>query len=531
MLFTSYEFLGFVAMLLAVYYLIPRKFQWLFLLVCSYLFYCIADPRFLFYILITTATVYLTGVLIGRNRNRQREYLREHKEEMSREERKAYKNRQKQIFRGCLTACLVLNLGILAAVKYVNFFISNVNTVFSVLGEERRLSFATLVMPMGISFYTLQAVGYLIDVYQEKIEAEENPFKLALFISFFPQLIQGPISRFSDLSKTLYSEHKFDGEKVSRGLQRVLWGYFKKLVIADRILAAVVTITGNTEIYDGAYIFVGMLFYTVELYADFSGGIDITIGIAESLGIVVQENFNHPYFSKSLKEYWRRWHISMCEWFRTYVFYPVSASRALQKFSGFSRKKFGEKVGRRIPVYVASFIVWLATGIWHGASWNFVVWGLLNWFILMISEELEPYYGRFYERYPNIGRKRLYQLFQIGRTFLLVCCLNLFDCYSSVSDTLRMAGSMFTAGNWDVLWNGSLLNIGLSAVDYGVLILGIAMMLVVSLAQRSGSVRDKIAVRSYPLKFVVWYGLFLVVLFMGNYGIGYDASQFIYNRF
>lgn len=531
MLFTSYAFLGFMILLIITYYLIPGKFQWPLLLAFSYLFYFFADPRYLLYIFATTVTVYLASILISRNRDKQGNYLKEHKEEISKEEKKAYKNRQRKIRCRWLVLCLLLNLGILAVVKYTNFFLSNVNHVFHAFGEEAQLSFVTLFMPLGISFYTFQAIGYLIDVYQETVEAEKNPFKLALFISFFPQLMQGPISRFGDLSKTLYEEHKFDGKTVNRGLQRVLWGYFKKLVVADRILAAVSTITGNTEVYRGAYILVGMLFYTIELYADFTGGIDITIGIAETLGIIVQENFNRPYFSKSLKEYWRRWHISMCAWFRSYVFYPVSASRILQKFAAFSRRHFGEKAGRRLPVYVASFVVWLATGVWHGANWNFIVWGLANWLILMVSEELETCYARFHARYPIIGQKKLYKIFQIGRTFLLVCFLNLFDCYSSVTDTIRMAGSMFVAGNWNVLWNGALLELGLSAVDYGVLAFGVAAMIAVSLIQRSGSVRDRIAVRPYSLKFVVWYGLFLVVLLMGNYGIGYDASQFIYNQF
>lgn len=531
MLFTSYEFLGFMIILLILYYLIPGKFQWPLLLVCSYFFYFSADPRFLLYILTTTATIYLTAVFIGEKKDKQQAYLKEHKEEMSKEERKGYKNRQRRVCCRLLVGCLLLNLVILAVVKYANFFISNINGIFSTFGGEKELSFVNLVMPLGISFYTLQAIGYLIDVYQETVEVEKNPFKLALFISFFPQLMQGPISRFRDLSKTLYGEHKFDVRAISRGLQRVLWGYFKKLVVADRILAAVSTITGNPEIYHGAYIFAGIFFYTVELYADFTGGIDITIGIAETLGITVQENFNRPYFSKSLKEYWRRWHISMCAWFRAYVFYPVSASRVLQRFAGFSRKHFGEKVGRRLPVYAASFFVWLATGIWHGASWNFVVWGLANWFILMVSEELEPCYGRFHGRYPNIGQKKLYQLFQIGRTFLLVCVLNLFDCYSSVSVTLRMAGSMFVTGDWNILWDGALLDIGLSAVDYGVLAFGIILMIAVSLVQRRGSVRDRISNCPYLIRFTVWYGLFLTVLLLGNYGIGYDASQFIYNQF
>lgn len=531
MLFTSYAFWGFMIVLFAVYYLLPQRAQWPLLLMSSYLFYFCADPHYLIYILVTTAATYLAAVMIGKNKDRQRNYLKEHREELSKEEKRDYKEKQRHICLGWLISCLMLNLGILAVVKYAVFFVSNINSIIDVFGGERHLSFMTLALPMGISFYTFQSLGYLIDVYQETVEAEKNPFKVALFISFFPQLMQGPISRFGDLSRTLYGEHIFNAKTVSRGLQRILWGYFKKMVIADRILQAVSIITGDTGTYNGAYIFVGMLFYTVQLYADFTGGIDITIGIAEVLGITVQENFKRPYFSKSLKEYWRRWHISMCAWFRSYVFYPVSSSKTLRRISGFSRKHLGEKAGRRVPVYIASFIVWLATGLWHGASWNFVLWGLANWAVLMISEELEPYYERFHNRFPNIGQKRAYRLFRVGRTFLLVCCLNLFDCYTSVTDTLCMAGSMFMAGNWSILWNGSLLAIGLSAVDYGILSVGIILMTAVSLMGRSGSVRDRIAVRSYPIKFLVWYSLFLAVLLMGIYGIGYDASQFIYNQF
>lgn len=531
MLFTSYGFWGFSAILILAYYLVPKKFQWLLLLVASYFFYFKTGPVYLIYILTTTITIYLAAVLIERSISREKLFLKEHKGELAKEEKRKYKNRQKRFRLTYLICCLLANLGILAVLKYGNFFIANINAALSAIGENGRVSFMSLALPMGISFYTFQAIGYLIDVYQEKVSAEKNPFKMALFVSFFPQLIQGPISRFEDLSKTLYAEHKFDSKKICRGLQRILWGYFKKMVIADRILPAATMITGNPETYHGAYILIGMVFYTVELYADFTGGIDITIGLAQTLGIVIQENFDRPYFSKSLKEYWRRWHISMCAWFRSYVFYPVSSSKALRKISTFSRKRLGEKAGKRVTVYIASFLVWFATGIWHGASWNFIIWGLLNWAVLMISEELEPLYDKFRKRFPGMGGKWVYKLFQTGRTFLLVCLLNLFDCYSSVTDTFRMAGSMIIAGNWEILWNGSLMNIGLTAVDYAVLAVGVAILIAVSLVQRSGSVRDKIALRPYPVRFALWYALFLAVLLMGVYGIGYDASQFIYNQF
>lgn len=530
MFFSSYQFLGFLAALFLIYYLIPKKCQWGLLLLASYIFYFIAGPHYLVYILVTTVTTWLAALKIQQNASRQKSYLKTHKEELSRNEKQIYKDSQKRIRLRWILSCVLLNIGILAVVKYGNFFISNVNGVLHALGQKGELSFMTLALPMGISFYTFQAVGYLADVYRGSIEAEKNPFRFALFISFFPQLIQGPISRFGNLGKSLYEKHRFDAGTVCRGLQRMLWGYFKKMVIADRILTAVATITGDTQTYNGAYIFAGMIFYTIELYADFTGGIDITIGIAEVMGITVQENFMRPYFSKSLKEYWRRWHISMCSWFRDYIFYPVSISKPMQKFFRFCRSHLGDAPGKRLPVYVSSFLVWTATGIWHGASWNFIVWGLGNWAVLMLSEELEPLYARFHKRFPW-GEKQAYRIFQMARTFLLVCCLNLFDCYSSLSDTFGMFASMFTAGNWQILWDGSLLALGLNVLDYVILAAGVLMLLGVSLLQRHGSVRGQLAGRAYPVRFIVWYGLFLIVLLMGAYGIGYDASQFIYNQF
>lgn len=531
MLFTSYAFWGFAAVLLTVYYLIPKRFQWPLLLGASYFFYFVAGPDYLIYILTTTLTTYYAALRIQDNSLKQSAYLKAHKEDLSKEEKKAYKEEQKKHRLRWMVGCLLLNLCILAVVKYTNFVISNINGILSAFGQTGRLSFVSLALPLGISFYTFQAMSYLIDVYRGTVEAQRSPFRFALFVSFFPQLIQGPISRYGDLSRTLYAEHSFDTVVVSRGLQRVLWGYFKKMVIADRILSAVTAIVGAPGSYRGAYALVGMLFYTLQLYADFTGGIDITIGLAEALGITVQENFNRPYFSKSLKEYWRRWHISMCNWFRDYIFYPVSVSKPMQRFSKFARSRMGEKIGRRLPVYLSSFAVWFATGLWHGASWNFIFWGLSNWAVLMLSEELEPCYARFHARFPTLKERWGYRLFQVLRTFLLVCVLNIFDCYRTLGDTFGVLGSLFTARNWGILWNGALLELGLSTLDYGILGLGTLLMLGVSLLQRRESVRTQIARRPYPVRFIIWYGLFLIVLLMGAYGIGYDASQFIYNQF
>lgn len=530
MLFTSYEFIIFFLLLLAVYYVIPKKWQWILLLAASYWYYYTADPRYVFFLLAVTVLTYGAARIIERSLERQRAYLKEHKGDLGREEKKAYKDARAKGRRKWLALCLLAALGILGVTKYTNFFISNINGIIGALGGTGRISFVNFLLPLGISFYTFQSIGYVMDVYRENIPAEKNFFRYALFVSFFPQLVQGPINRFGDLSQTLWKQHEFCGENVRNGIFRVLWGYFKKLVVADRILAAVSLIIGDPDTYHGAYTAVVLLFYTIQLYADFTGGIDITIGIAQTLGIEMKENFMRPYFSKSLKDYWRRWHISMCAWFRDYVFYPISVSKTMQRISKFARAHIGERAGKRLPVYLASLTVWLATGIWHGASWNFVVWGLLNCVILLISEELQPLYLRFHQRF-SIGDSWGYKLFQVGRTFLLICVLNLFDCYEAVSDTVRMLLSLFGADNWHILTDGSLLSLGLTATDYVILLIGVLIMLAVSLAQRSGSVREKISRLAYPIQVTVYFGLFLMILLWGAYGIGYDSSQFIYNRF
>lgn len=526
MVFTSYEFIGFLLLTVVVYYLLPRKFQWYWLLFAGYVFYAVSGPENLIYIMVTTITTFLSGYYMDRNFEQVKAYTESHPD-ISKDEKKAYQTLNKKKRKKVFVLTVVCNLVILAVVKYSNFFIGNVN---SLLDESHKLSFLNIALPLGISFYTFQSIGYLSDVYNKSVKAQRDVLKLALFVSFFPLVIQGPISRYKDLEKTLFAGSKFDKVNLSRGFERILWGFFKKLVVADRILPLVVTVTGNPSKYGGVYSLVGMVLYTVELYADFTGGIDITIGVAQMLGITVMENFMRPYFSKSLKEYWRRWHISMASWFRDYMFYPLSAGPFIRNLSKFSKKVFGNSIGKKIPVFVASFIVWLSTGIWHGANWNFVVWGLLNYVILMASEEAEPLCARFHKKF-SWSNTRAYEGFTVIRTFVLICVLNLFDCYEKVSDTVSSLIGIFTRFDVKPLQDGSLLKLGMSGYDYLVVLFGVIVMFSVSLIQRSGSVREKISKRPFAVRYLVWFMLFVIILIFGAYGIGYDSAQFIYNRF
>ena len=530
MLFTSYEFILAAALVFLLYYLIPKKWQWPFLLVVSYLFYFKAGHSYVIYIAVTTVVTWFAARKIGDLGAQKSAWLKEHKKTADKEEKKAYKAAMGKKQKGFFLIALFVDLGLLIVMKYTNFMIENINGICKAIGQGEPLSFWNIALPLGISFYTFMAVSYLIDVYNEKYEPQRNLAKFALYVSFFPQLVQGPISRYNDLSQTLYEKHYFDVAKICRGLQRVLWGFFKKLVIADRVLIGLKTIIGAPEEYQGVYVFVGMMFYALQLYCDFTGGIDITIGMAEVMQIKVQENFYRPFFSKNIKEYWNRWHMTMGSWFTDYIFYPVSVSKWMLKLSKFSRSHLGENIGKRVPVYLCSLMVWFTTGIWHGASWNFIAWGLANCIVILISQELTPLYRKFHERL-DVDGKLWYKIFCVVRTVLLMSSLRIFDCYESVGQTIRMYFGMFTAGNLHVLWDGSMLKLGMNLTDYVIAFAGLIILVAVSLVQRKEPVRDQIARLPYPAKCMIWFGLFLIVLLMGAYGQGYDESQFIYNQF
>lgn len=533
MLFTSYGFVAFFLCCFVLYYILPKRFQGLFLLVASYFFYLqggLVYPVFLF---ATSCTVYLAACRIQRISDEQEAYLKTCGKELDREGRKGYKQRMKRRMKRCMLLALLLNLGILAVLKYSNFVIENVNEILYLAGFGQEITYVDLILPIGISFYTFQAIGYLLDVYWQRTRAQKSFYRFALFVSFFPQLSQGPISRYGDLSQTLYEPHVFDWKNVRFGLERILWGYFKKLVIADRVYPLVALITEDPEYYTGVFIFLGMIFYAVQLYADFTGGIDITIGIAQVFGIRVQENFVRPFFSKNIEEYWRRWHISMGSWFRDYVFYPLSFSRPMKRLTTWTKEHFGMAAAKRGNVYVTTLIVWLLTGIWHGASWNFVMWGLMNGIVILISQECTPFYRRFHERFPKLCESRGYDAFQVLRTFLLMCSLRLFDHYEGVGNAFGAFFHMFTQFGMSL----SLLNaeefsyFELSAADYVIVLAGVLLMFAVSMLQRRTGVREYVAAKPYPVRFLVFAGLFFAVLLFGTYGIGYDTSQFIYNQF
>ncbi len=534
MLFTSYGFIALVLITFVLYYTVFKNHQWQLLLLASYIYYFLSGKGYIIFIFSVTLTVYISALILDKNNERFKIQKAELKD---RAERKSLKNIfNKKNFKIFLIG-LILSISILIYAKYTDFLITNINYILARFSNSKQFNLVHILLPMGISFYTFMSVGYLIDVYRGKYRAERNFFKLALFVSFFPSIVQGPINRFDDMSKTLYLKHNFDNEVLLRGSYRLLWGYFKKMVVADRILIAVKVLIDNPTEYTGAFAFLGMIFYAIELYCDFTGGIDITIAIAEILGIKLKENFRQPYFSKSVKEYWRRWHITMGSFFTEYVFYPVSVSTPMLKIAKNSRKAFGDKIGKRIPVFLSTLIVWTLTGIWHGAGWNFVVWGLLNAIIILISEELKPVYKLIYRVFKINKDNFIYSGFCIIRTFLILSAFRMLDCYGDVPLTFNLFFGIFTADNWASIFTADL---GLNRLDYTLIIISIVIMIFVSIVNEkmyniddidNTDVRDIILKKSYFVRQAVLMGLFFAILIFGAYGVGFDKAQFIYNQF
>ncbi len=529
MQFTSVSFLLFAAVVLLLYFTVPKRRQWWVLLAASYLFYFCAGAEYLLFILYTTCVTYLTACLMQKKANAEDAYIEANREALSKEERKAFRAKEKKKRFRILTGGLLLGFGMLAVLKYTAFLLTGVNSLLGAF-DLRGVRIPSLLLPMGISFYTFQSMGYLIDVYRKKAKAESNFARLALFVSFFPQLIQGPISRFSALSEQLFTPHFFSGERFRSGLVRVSFGFFKKMVVADTALAAVRTLSDTSVSYTGVYVLLLILLYSAQIYGDFTGGIDITVGLSEMMGIRLAENFNRPFSSRSTKEYWNRWHITMGSWFSDYVFYPLSLCRPMQKLSKFSRAKLGDAVGKRIPVYLATITTWFLTGLWHGAGWNFIVWGLLNCFVILVSQELQPLYNRFHSRFPRLGASGLWTRWQMVRTFLLMGLIRSLDCYRNVGHSFRMWASMLTDWNVGELFTGGLTSFGLTCADWGVILGGVLILWAVSRAGEKEPLRERLAKRPI-LCCLALCAIALSILLFGAYGIGYDASQFIYNQF
>lgn len=498
MLFNSIDFLIFFPIVVFVYYLIPDKIRYIWLLIVSYYFYMNWNAKYALLLLGTTGVTFVCGYLI---------------EACNR----WWKEETKTTFwkKVVLISCLVANLGILFVFKYNNFFIENVNALLSRANICLVVPEYDLLLPVGISFYTFQALSYTIDVYRGEIYAEKNFLRYALFVSFFPQLVAGPIERSKHLLSQLRKKVEWNTIWVKEGLLLMLWGYFLKVIIADRAAIIVDCVYGDINTYGGWYLIIATILFAIQIYCDFAGYSTIAMGAAKILGIDLMENFDAPYLCDSVALFWRRWHISLNNWFRDYIYIPLGGNRK-----------------GRIRKYINIMIVFLLSGLWHGASWTFVVWGGLNGVYQIIGDILKPIKKRIC-KFFGIGEDKFgTRVVRIIVTFVLVDFAWIFFRAESLQQAFNVVGEIVTAKNIGIVFDSSLYGLGLQRYDVWILYISIIILMLADLVKDRGIViRSKIIEQDTWFQWGIIFLAFWGILLFGVYGMEYDVSQFIYFQF
>lgn len=508
MILTSSIYLTFLIILLFLYYTFPKKIQWLCLFVFSFLFIVTStsDVKVYAYIIYGILVTYLGAKFI----------------------KMAKTDKSKKIIEVITIILILLQLIYL---KYLNFFGNTATNILNMFGKNNSLVIISIVAPIGVSFYTLISLGYVIDVARGVVEPQKNILKYSLYILYFPQITSGPITRYSEMENSLFKEHQFKLNNILFGFQRILWGIFKKLVISERVAIITNTIFNNYTDYNGVYILIGVIAFAIQLYTDFSGCMDIVIGTSETLDIKLPENFNTPFFSKSISEYWRRWHITLGTWFKDYFFYPILKSNLFQNMQDKLKKKLGKKWGKRIPTYLGMLILWFTVGAWHGGACTYIIGsGLLHWFYIVSGEILNPAFNKL-GNFLKVNKERLaYKIWQMIRTSTLVCIGFVFFRSESVFQAIYMLRSIFV-NNFYKLFMGEIQSLGLNNNDITICLLGTFTLFIVSLLKQKYEIREEISKQHIIIRYSIWICLILCILILGYYGKGYDASSFIYQKF
>lgn len=522
-----YLFLFLPAVLLA-YQLTPQKVRWVTLLLSGYVFFWTISGKLVVYLIGITLVTHYIGLWISSVKLECINVISDLQGEERKKIRAQYKKQEKRILAGGI----VLLLAGLLYLKYYNFFVQNTNFILESAGSGFLLQTKNLVLPIGISFYTLQAVGYMTDVYWGKIDGKQHPGKIALFLGFFPQIMEGPISMYSQTADSLWEGKPLKGVNLSKGSVRILWGLFKKMIIADRLYILVQALFEHYTDYHGVMIAVAAIAYTVQLYMEFSGCMDIIIGSGRMFGVVLPENFRQPFASKNAAEFWRRWHITLGVWFRTYIFYPLSVSAPVKKWNKFGKAHLGKYLTKLGVSAFCLFPVWLCNGLWHGARWSYIFYGMYYFVILLAGAAMEPIKERAVRLLHLKEETFCYGLLQILKTWIIIFTGELFFRANGLGAGIHMFRSMFRDFQVQKLWDGTLLNLGLDKADYFAILAGCLVVAAVGMIKErkllGESGMDKFCL---PIRWAIYYGLILAVVIFGAYGIGYQQVDMIYAGF
>lgn len=526
MQFLSAAFIILWVISFALYYLAPKKRQWIILAVASGLFYVVGTGGIPIGILLTGAGAYGCGIYLTRSLEAQKKTL---SDLADKERKKAVKQGFERRRRRVQILYFVYSLGILFFTKYMVVLLPFLQKL-GLTSPENDAFFSRVVMPLGISFYTLTAIGYVVDVGREQCRAQENPVRLFLFLAYFPAITQGPFNRYAKLQEEFEREHVFDYGRMLFGVQRFVWGAFKKLVIADRINLFVGNVFGNVigELPGSIYALATVL-YMLQLYADFSGYMDMALGVSETFDIILPENFKRPYFSKSVAEFWRRWHITLGTWFKDYVMFSFVMSGAGRKI-GKAAKKRMPHLGKHVTGIIGTMLVWMLTGMWHGRTVSYILWGVYYGVIMCVSLVLESQYNIWKEKL-HIKDGKVYGFFTMARTWVIVFVADVLI----RAESLSQAGGIYRALLADFRLKEGILCVtdyGLSR--YGFLLLAAACLLwlMVSVWEEKGKdVRRMIAESPMAFRWCCYYGVVLLLLITGIYGGSYDTAAFLYQSF
>lgn len=526
MTFINFEFGIFLLLGIALFYLCPMKHRWKMLLLMSIVFYAIAGLEYLPFLFVTSLTVYFGGKKMGVIYEKLDVQLLE--KTLEKKEKKTLKEEAKKACKKVMLLVLVFNLMVLCVVKFTKFFVGPINHVLQVFSGTATFTAADIIVPLGISYYTFSALSYLLDVYWKRVKYEPDYFRFLLFLIYFPHILQGPIEHYGMLGQQLKQDLKFDYDRVCKGLQLMLYGYFKKLVIADRINTFITTAYANYDKTAGSILLVAMFLDVVYIYADFSGCMDIARGVSQIFGVEIAINFDHPFSSRSITEFWRKWHMTMGGWFREYVYTPLSTSELVKNINKETRNKMSAQASRSLTTIIPVFVTWVLTGLWHGTGITYVSWGLYYSVMIFISVCFGETFHAFAVKCKFKTETESYHLFQMIRT----------TCIFAGGRLLTRPGSLTLS--WAILkrtilhlapyslFNGAMLHQGLTNKELTLAMLCILLFGIISVMQQRMSVREFIARQNIPVRWAIYLMAIVAVVIFGVYGEGYDASAFVY---
>lgn len=500
---TSLKFFAFLIASIILYYIFPKKHRWSMLLVTSVAFFLLSGAHYLIlYMLFGVIVTYIGTRLI---------------------DEKLKTEKAKKIVLFITIASIVIEL---ATLKYINFIPTTVNGFTQLFNIGFNLNTINLLAPLGISYYTLSLIGYTLDVYWTTSKAQKNFFKHMLFTCYYPILISGPFVRYEHMKKELFEPKKFDINNIIYGAQRIVYGLLKKMVIADQLAIVVNAIFSNYYEYSGVYIIFGVILYAIQIYADFSGCIDIVIGASRTYGVVLPENFESPFFSRNLSEFWRRWHISLGLWGKDYIMYPLLKSEKFQKLGNFCKKKLGKKIGKKIPTILSILILWIIIGIWHGASYKYIfAAGIIPWIYLTISELLSDVLKKGKEKIHIRTDNFSYRLFESLRTFALMCFVWLFALAPTFTSGFKVVRQIFNFASLN-------LRLNLPQIPYAIIFFACIIVIVVDyLKYKNINVLEWFNKQGLIFRYIVIYSMLYLILIYGAYGEGYNPVDFIYGGF